>query len=405
MKTGVGTPPAARPGLEEAVRPGETQASAVAVSTLAQTARSIVERAFRPLWVRGEVRDFTAHRNGHWYFSLRDDKAQLRCVVWSGDQAAIPAPPDNGMQVVAFGQVSVYPARGDVQLVVFALEAEGDGLYRKAIERTLRALQADGLLAPERKRPLPPRPRCIAVITSASGAAIHDIAAVVRRRAPGVAVILVPARVQGEGAADELCAALARVARWGGADLVIIGRGGGASEDLRAFNDERVARALAACPWPTISAVGHEVDLTICDMVADLRAPTPSVAGERAVSARADDLRRLHALADLLEGTTTRWIRGSRDQLERVARAVGDGAGQLRDLRAGQLRAVAGRLHALSPLATLERGYAVARALDGRALTSVEAFGPALPFDLILHDGVVRARSDAVLTRGRGAYE
>jgi exodeoxyribonuclease VII large subunit len=402
VKTGVGTPPLPHPGVEEVVRPGETQASAVAVSTLTQTARSVVERAFRPLWVRGEVRDFTAHRNGHWYFSLRDDKAQLRCVVWASDQGAIPAPPDNGMQVVAFGQVSVYAARGDVQLVVSGLEAEGDGLYRKAIERTLRALQADGLLAPERKRPLPPRPRRIAVITSASGAAIHDIAAVVRRRAPAVEVILVPARVQGEGAADELCAALALVARWGQADLVIIGRGGGASEDLRAFNDERVARAVAACRWPTISAVGHEIDLTICDMVADLRAPTPSVAGERAVPAYADDLRRLHALTDLVQGTVTRWVRSSHDRLERAAHDVSGGAAEVRDRRVAQLRAVAGRLEALSPLATLERGYAVARGLDGRALTSVDAFGSALPFDLVLRDGVVRARAESVLTRGQG---
>ena len=236
-----------RATLDEPV-PGASPASAVAVSTLTQTARGVIEGAFHPLWVRGEVTDFKAHRNGHWYFGLRDDQAQLRCVIWSRDQRAIPAPPDDGMQVVAFGQVSVYPARGDVQLMVVALEAEGDGLYRKALERTLRTLEREGLLAPERKRPLPTRPRRIAVITSPSGAAIHDIAAVVQRRAPGVQVVLVPARVQGEGAVEELCAALDRVARWRGADLVIIGRGGGAKEDLRAFNDERVARALAACP-------------------------------------------------------------------------------------------------------------------------------------------------------------
>ncbi|HKO17155.1 MAG TPA: exodeoxyribonuclease VII large subunit, partial [Gemmatimonadaceae bacterium] len=242
--------------------PGASPRAAVSVATLTQTARDVLEGAFIPLWVRGEVSDFKAHRNGHWYFCLRDGAAQIRCVAWSRDRRSIPAPPDDGMQVLALGQLTVYAARGEMQLTVRRMEAEGDGLWRKALERTRARLEADGLLAPERKRALPRYPGVLAVVTSPDGAALHDIVAVVRRRAPHVRVVLVPAAVQGETARDELCFALDRLSRWGGADTVIVGRGGGAREDLWTFNDEHVARALAGCTAPTISAVGHEIDVT-----------------------------------------------------------------------------------------------------------------------------------------------
>ncbi len=227
--------------------PGESMRSAIAVSTLTQTAKDVIEGAFIPLWVRGEVSDFKAHRNGHWYFCLRDGSSQVRAVVWKRDQRGIPASPDDGMQVAAFGRLTVYAARGEMQFTVAKIEAEGDGLRRKALEITRAKLEADGLLAFERKRPLPRFPRVIAVVTSPDGAALHDIVAVVRRRGANVRLVVVPAAVQGESAPDELCAALDRVNRWGGADMVIIGRGGGSREDLWAFNDERVARAVAAC--------------------------------------------------------------------------------------------------------------------------------------------------------------
>ena len=258
--------------------PGESMRSAIAVSTLTQTAKDVIEGAFIPLWVRGEVSDFKSHRNGHWYFCLRDGTAQIRSVVWKRDQRGIPASPDDGMQVVAFGRLTVYAARGEMQFTVAKIEAEGDGLRRKALEITRARLEADGLLAPERKRALPRFPRVIAVVTSPDGAALHDIVAVVRRRGANVRLVVVPAAVQGDSAPEELCYALDQVNRWGGADLVIVGRGGGAREDLWAFNDERVARAVAACRVPTISAVGHEVDVSICDLVADHRSATPSAA-------------------------------------------------------------------------------------------------------------------------------
>jgi exodeoxyribonuclease VII large subunit len=373
--------------------PGESAESAVAVATLTQTAKAVIEGAFSPLWVRGEVSDFKAHRNGHWYFTLRDASAQIRCVVWSRDQRGIPAAPDEGMQVSAMGQLTVYAARGEMQFTIRGMEAAGDGLWRKAFEQTRARLQADGLLAPERKRAIPKYPRRIAVITSPTGAALHDIIAVVGRRAPGVEVVVIPSAVQGESAPRELLAALDRLARWRDADLLIIGRGGGAREDLWAFNDEQVARALADCPIPTISAVGHEVDVTICDLVADLRAPTPSAAAEAAV-------RSVHELAAQVRSLGMRLRRGVTSRLEvadlrlhRAGRALAALSTRGMERRRARVQTLAGRLDALSPLATLERGYAVARDQSGQVLASVRQFGAGMDFRLTLRDGDVNARA------------
>ncbi|MBI3790680.1 MAG: exodeoxyribonuclease VII large subunit, partial [Gemmatimonadetes bacterium] len=278
----VAAPDDARP-FRAAATPGATPESAVSIATLTQTAKAVLEGAFQPLWIRGEVSNFTAHRNGHWYFTLKDQESQLRCVVWSRDNARLPASPDDGMEVCAYGRLSMYTARGEIQFVITRLEAAGEGLWRKAFEQVRRRLEADGLLSEERKRPLPLAPRRIACITSATGAAFHDIVAVTRRRSPATELVLVPAQVQGETAAASLIAALDLVTRWRDCDLVIIGRGGGSREDLWCFNDEALCRAVASFPIPIISAVGHEVDVSLCDLVADWRAPTPSAAAERAV--------------------------------------------------------------------------------------------------------------------------
>jgi exodeoxyribonuclease VII large subunit len=370
----------------------------VSVSTVTQTARDILEGSFLPLWVRGEVIDFKAHRNGHWYFCLRDAGAQLRCVVWSRDRRAIPAPPDDGMQVTVLGQLTVYAARGDMQFSVRRIEAEGDGLWRKALERTLAKLEADGLLARERKRALPRYPRVVAIVTSPDGAALHDVAAVVRRRAPHVRLVVVPATVQGDAAPQELCDAIDQVSRWNGADTVIIGRGGGAREDLRAFNDERVARALARCPAPTISAVGHEIDVTVCDLVADHRAPTPSAAAEAAVRSTEELLGELESRGRHLVSTIAARIDEGAVTLHRVAGDLTTASRAAIDRRGSRISAAAGRLHALSPVATLARGYAIAQSDDGRTLASVDAFVPGTEFDLRLRDGTVRS---TVLSVGR----
>ena len=373
--------------------PGETAEAAIAVSTLTETARDILEGAFIPIWVRGEITDFKAHRNGHWYFCLRDSAAQIRCVVWNRDQRRIPAPPDDGMLVAAFGRLTVYPARGEMQFTVVRIEAEGDGLRRKALEITRARLAADGLLAPERKRALPRFPRVIAVVTSPDGAALHDIVAVIRRRRAQVRLVVVPAAVQGDSAPEELCYALDQINRWRGADLVIVSRGGGSREDMWAFNSERVARAVAACYAPTISAVGHEVDLSICDLVADHRAPTPSAAAETATLSKTELEAELRRAAHRLRSSVAAKFSADRDYLRHAARDLVSAAVRQTAVRRASLERVSGRLHALSPLATMARGYSVARGADGRALTSVEQFTKDMPFDLVLRDGTVPAKA------------
>ncbi|MFN5583180.1 exodeoxyribonuclease VII large subunit, partial [Gemmatimonas sp.] len=196
------------PPVPSDAAPGGAPESAIAVRTLTTAAKDLIEGAFPPLWVRGEVTNFKAHRNGHWYFSLRDAEAQVNCVIWSSAARRLPGPPDEGMQVLALGQMTVWPVRGDLQFSVSALEAEGDGLWQKALEQTRLRLEKDGLLDPARKRALPAHPRRIAVITSPDGAALHDIITVARSRSAEVEVVLIPATVQGEGAPESLIAAI-----------------------------------------------------------------------------------------------------------------------------------------------------------------------------------------------------
>ena len=372
---------------------GFTPDRPASVSDIALETRALVEAGLHPLWVRGEITDFKRHRNGHWYFCLRDASAQINCVVWSRDQRGLPAPPDDGMQVVLYGQMTVYAARGDLQLKVMRIEAEGDGLWRKAMELTLAKLRREGLLEESRKRPIPQFPKRIAVVTSPDGAAVRDIVAVLRERNSGVQLVVCAAKVQGDGAPLEIAAAIRRVGRWGQADVLIVGRGGGGKEDLWAFNDERVARAIATCPIPVISAVGHEVDITVCDAVADLRAPTPSAAAAAACVARDENVRAF-ALArrDLSEAITTR-VRDARLDLDRVRKNIGQASERAVVAKRAAIGTAAGRLNALSPLATLSRGYAVARDTDGRALTSAGQFKRGLEFELLLHDGSIKAET------------
>jgi exodeoxyribonuclease VII large subunit len=376
--------------------PGTAADNPLSVGDLALRTREVVESHLRPVWVRGEITDFKRHRNGHWYFCLRDRLAQIRCVVWSGDQHRMPAPPDDGMQVVLFGHMTVYTARADLQLKVTRIDAEGDGLWRKAMELTLAKLRREGLLDESRKRAIPRFPRVVAVVTSPDGAALRDIVVVMRKRNLGARLVLCPVKVQGDGAPGEIAAALRRLARWGKADVVIVGRGGGGKEDLWAFNDERVARAVAACPVPVISAVGHEADITICDAVADLRAPTPSAAAAAACASR-DEVRKALSLAqrDLSDALTAR-IQYARHHLTKLARSVAQSCARIVARKKALLGTSAARLHALSPLATLSRGYAVARDERGRALTSARQFSPGFRFNLLLRDGRIAAQTEDV---------
>ncbi len=376
--------------------PGESAETALTIAQLTQAAKEVIEGAFPPIWIRGEVSGFKRYSSGHWYFSLKDAKASLPCVVWASDTSRIPAPPDEGMQVMARGQLTVYPAQGKMQFVVRGMEAEGEGLWRKAFEATRARLEQDGLLDPSRKKPLPRFPRRVAVITSPDGAALHDITSVIARRNPSVDVIVVPAAVQGDAAPASLVAALERVARWRGADVVIIGRGGGSREDLWAFNDEAVARAIAACPLPIISAVGHEVDVTIADLVADLRAATPSAAAEAAVPVLEELVAGLSVLQRTMIAGVQRRSTMARRDLRRLQGDLSIRARRSVERRRARVQQVAARLDALSPLNTLARGYAVARAADGRALGSVTAFAAGQPFELVLRDGRVDATANTV---------
>ncbi|MGI8401694.1 MAG: exodeoxyribonuclease VII large subunit [Gemmatimonadaceae bacterium] len=366
------------------------------VSDVALETRALVESGLHPLWVRGEITDFKQHRNGHWYFCLRDATAQIKCVVWSRDQRGLPAPPDDGMQVVLYGQMTVYTARGDLQLKVTRMQADGDGLWRKAMEQTLAKLRGEGLLEESRKRPIPRFPQRVAIVTSPDGAAIGDIVAVLRKRHSGVQLVICPAKVQGDGAPREIVAALRRVARWGQADLVILGRGGGAKEDLWAFNDERVARAVVACPVPVISAVGHETDITVCDAVADLRAPTPSAAAMAACVAREEIENAFGVVRRDLAFAMMSLVRDARIDLDRTRKRLGQSTERVVVRKRSNISTAAARLSALSPLATLSRGYAVARDADGGALTSVQHFRAGLDFELLLHDGKVNAKTESV---------
>lgn len=261
------------------------------VAALAARLKQALERDFFDVWVEGEISNFHRSPAGHCYFTLKDAAAQLRCALFAGPARLLKFRPQDGMQVLARGRVSLYENRGDLQLYIERLEPRGAGGLQAAFQQLKERLQREGLFDPARKRPLPALPRRIGIITSPRGAAIADMVRILRRRYPNVGVLLAPVPVQGAAAAAEIAAAFQFFAAAPPAhrvDLIIAGRGGGSLEDLWAFNEEVVARAIAACPIPVISAVGHETDFTIADFVADLRAPTPSAAAELAVRLKSD---------------------------------------------------------------------------------------------------------------------
>lgn len=386
------------------------------VSQVNRAVRSLLESAVDALWVAGEVTNWTRSRQGHCYFTLKDDRAQLRCVLFARDAALLPTDPQEGMQVRVFGALTLYEPRGDYQLLARRLEAEGgEGLWRLAFEQLRSKLEAEGLLDPARKRRLPRFPATVGVVTSPTGAALHDVLHVLRRRSPWVRVLVAPTRVQGEGASEEIAAALRRMDATGLADVIIVGRGGGSVEDLWAFNEEPVARAIAACATPVVSAVGHEVDVTISDLVADLRAPTPSAAAEAVTPDRAAVLEQIQGVPERLarglrgtlerrrlrlDGTLARVARSlerrlvaPRQEVDLAAGRLERGLGRLVERRRGTLAAAAGRLHALSPLAVLERGYSLARTPEGKVLRRVEELPAGRTFLLRVVDGTVACES------------
>jgi exodeoxyribonuclease VII large subunit len=361
------------------------------VAEVMRRARTVIEAGLPPLWVRGEIAGFKAWRSGHWYFSLRDKSAQIRCVMFAKQNFRLPVPAD-GMQVFVFARPSVYEEKGDFHLTVMELlSTEQGGKWKLEFEKAKAALTKDGLLDPGRKRRLPLYPRRIAVVTSPDGAALRDIQAVIGRRWPIAELIVVPAQVQGAKAGPSICSALNRIKRLP-VDVLLVARGGGSIEDLWAFNTERVARAVAAMPMPVISAIGHETDVTLCDLVADHRAATPSAAAEAATPDRAEVLAQCGVIGQRL----ARALRiASRHVVERLDR-TGDRLSRAMDQRLEKSRALltahSARLDALSPLKVLARGYAVARDEQGRVLKRVAQLPSGKEFELRVSDGEVHAR-------------
>ena len=362
------------------------------VSQVNDAAKELIEGVFPPLWISGEISNFTRARSGHCYLTLRDDDSQLRCVMWRDDARRLPTTPEEGMAVRVFGRLTIYRARGEFQLAVTQVEAKGDGLWKLALERLRAKLEAEGLTAPARKRPLPRHPTTIGVVTSPSGAVFHDICNVVRRRAPWTKILLAGCRVQGDGSAAEIAAAIKLMVECGGVDVLIVGRGGGSVEDLWAFNEEVVARAIAASPVPVISAVGHETDITIADLVADLRAPTPSAAAEAAVPDRDELARGLQRDGwRLSRALATRLARAQEDVDYAKEQLAGCAKKYMSDRRE-IVRHAARQLEALSPLAAMSRGYAVPLSEQGTILRAREDFDPGLAFKLRVRDGEVPCR-------------
>lgn len=274
------------------------QRRAVSVSELTARLRTIIEKEFFDVYVEGELSNFRRHSSGHWYFSLKDDAASLRCASFRMQNRMIRFIPEDGLHVIARGRLSIYDVRGEYQLIVEHLEPVGAGALQLALEQLKKRLADDGLFSAERKRPLPILPRCIGVVTSPTGAAIRDILRALKRRNEAVSVMIAPVRVQGDGASSEIARALRLLNSRKEVDAIIVGRGGGSTEDLSCFNDEVVARAIYNSRVPVISAVGHEMDITIADMVADLRASTPSAAAEMVASARGEMCARVAGLAE-----------------------------------------------------------------------------------------------------------
>jgi exodeoxyribonuclease VII large subunit len=440
--------------------PGNAERKPLTPSQLNTLARNLLEDSFPLIWVEGELGNLSRPTSGHLYFTLKDERAQVRCALFKPKSQWLKFAPRDGLRVLARGRLTLYEARGDYQLILDTLEEAGEGALRRAFEQLKAKLQAEGLFDSDRKRPLPAHVRRLGVLTSPSGAAVRDVLSVLARRFPMVDVEILPVPVQGEGAAAQIVRMLQAAGRSGRYDALLITRGGGSLEDLWAFNDEALARAIAASPVPVVSAVGHEVDVTLADFAADLRAPTPSVAAEllvpdtadlqaqlrawhrRLVAAQERMLRhaiqcsdraaiRLHAMRpqarlealrrrqeDMKRRLDAAWnlqhqrrrarlqhdgaiLRALRPQrrLERLRErlqglAPRAQATTARDLqrRALHLQGLARSLEAVSPLATVARGYAIVQRDDGRIVRSVRDAMPGERLGARVQDGVLYVR-------------
>ena len=377
------------------------------------------EPMLQSICVRGELSNYKRYPSGHHYFSLKDAEGAIRCVMFKSSASRLRFQPENGMKVVVTGRVTVFPRDGAYQLYCNTMTPEGVGDLAVAFEQLKAKLYAEGLFDPAHKKPLPPYPERIAIVTSSAGAAVHDMIRILRRRYPIAKVILLPVRVQGAEAPPEIAGAIRYADKWKIGDVIITGRGGGSMEDLWAFNDERVARAIYDCQTPVISAVGHEPDVTISDFVADARASTPSNAAEIAVPDQVELRRWLRGAGDRMEQSESARLDALRQQLSmlRQKRVMQDHLAYVEDKRMALLHAqqrlgdlsaallarkrqsfgaLAASLDAMSPLKVLGRGYAMAQSGEGRILKSWQDVTPGQRVSVTLGEGGFTANVEEV---------
>lgn len=386
------------------------------VSQINHSVKELLEGQLVPVWIEGEISNWNPHSSGHCYFSLKDETSQIRAVIWRSCRSSISFQPEDGMKVLAYGSVKVFDRGGTYQFTILNMQPSGAGAMQLAFEQLKKKLAGEGLFDADRKKPLPEDPSVIGVVTSETGAAVRDIVQVLQRRSPSVEIILNPVKVQGEGAASEIAGAIAEFNQYGRPDILIVGRGGGSAEDLWAFNEETVARAIAESAIPVISAVGHEIDFTIADFVADLRAPTPSAAAELAVSDRREQTTSLKIVAGRFIFAFSSYFQEKRDVLEDLnyrlhlyapddmihqhAQHIDEQAYRLDMLmrqntekKRARFERLAAVLHGLSPLNTFSRGYSVVRKTDNKKVVrSIKDIQIGDNVDVYIKDGSVRGR-------------
>lgn len=393
----------------------------ITVTQLNQLVKSTLEQQVPRLWVAGEISDLSRPSSGHIYFSLKDNESQIRAVMWRSAAAKLNFKLEDGLAIHAFGATEVYVPRGTYQFIAHKIEPQGEGALQLAFRQLHAKLSQEGLFDPGRKKRLPPMPKRVGFVTSPSGAALKDFLEVIRRRWSNISIVVIPARVQGSGSVEEIVRGIKLAPKIDPKlDILVVGRGGGSLEDLWSFNDERVVRAVAACPIPTVSAVGHEIDVTLCDLAADVRALTPSEAAERIAPSQAE-------LEDALRQYHHRMTHSVRRQLQWLQRRVNDIArrpvlarpqeilrmrSQMLDQLEGRIQRVmkhrlqllkaklserASSLEALSPLSVLTRGYAIAqRASNGEVITEARQLAVNESVRIILKSGQFVAKVEDI---------
>jgi exodeoxyribonuclease VII large subunit len=388
------------------------------VTAVNKMARYTIEESFPSVWVEGEISNYLHHGSGHRYFSLKDDQSQLRCAMWRSDGADLKFQPKDGLKVIANGSLTIYERGGQYQLIVRRLVPSGVGELELAFRQLKEKLEKEGLFDPSHKKPLPQYPMRIGIVTSPTGAVIHDIIRVIKRRNPKLDIILWPSEVQGDIAPPQLVEGLRRLNEYGAVDIIIIGRGGGSLEDLWAFNDERVVRAVYDSEIPIISAIGHEVDITLTDLAADYSAATPSMAAEMVDWQLKDIQESLRAYVSEMAETLVSVVDDLRDRFLRLVQSPGLARPEsilearyqyldnqtrllhlLSDRRFDTFRKAAmltvSRLEALSPLAVLTRGYSVTRTEpDKKVVRSINDVDTGGRIETILKDGTIRSTVD-----------